>query len=120
MKEPMKKTSKRLSAEWDTTLAEAADTLERIEAFKNQPSVIAKRLPRNKRELENRLDQLYEYLARNSTDAEAVAFARARIEQIGRALDRINSRRVSAREWFSFIVAAGSLLVAALAMILRK
>lgn len=103
--------------------AETEDTIERIEAFKGQPAVIANRLPRGQKELETRLDRLFEYLARKSTNAVAVAFARSRIEQIGRVLDRIDSRRISKREWLSFIIAAGGLLVAVggvLAAILKK
>jgi len=107
----------------EKAIAEAVDDLQWYEAFKGKPSEIAAKLPRDEKGLETRLDKLYEFLARNSDNAVAVAFARARIEQIGRVLDRINSRRVSAREWLSFIIAAGGLLVAAggvLAAILKK
>ncbi len=92
----------------------------RYEAFQGKPSVIADKLPSDKIGLEARLDKLCEYLAQNSTDPVATAYARARIEQVEHRLDRIDSRGVSTRDWLSFIIAAGGLAVALLAVILRR
>ncbi len=95
------------------------DELKRSQAFKDKPPVISDRLPHDRSGLEWRLDQLYEFRARYSQDEAAVADARARIEQVEHMLDRIYSRGVSTREWLSFIIAAGGLLVALVACFLR-
>ena len=98
-------------------MAEAVEDYKRYQAFEGKPSVIADKLPSDKVGLEKRLDQLYEFLARNSTDAIVTAYARARIEQVEHVLGRIYFQGVSTREWLSFIIAAGGLLVAALALL---
>lgn len=90
----------------DPATIKALDDIDRAEAFKGQPDVISWRLPRKRPLLENRINLLYEHLARNAADPQASAYTRARIEQADRMLNRIISRSISRRDWTFLLIGA--------------
>jgi len=102
----------------DPEMESQTDENHRLEAFRDQPSVIAEKLPLDKRGLQDRLEALNEHLARNLGDENMAVSARARIKQVERLIERIQAKRLSLRVWLALGAAILGLALAIIMVVL--